>query len=87
MVFAHKSFSACPLPSDDDSNANRDSAEVEDQVHEEENAGDDRITPSSADHLSVMYPPCQDRLLVKIYQGLPTLPYVAPFCFCIYCDG
>lgn len=40
---------------------------------------DDGNVDSGDNHLTVMYPPCQDPLLVKIYRGLPTLPYVTAF--------
>ena len=41
----------------------------------------DSNADGGADPLSVMYPPCQDPILVKIYQGLPALPCVAVFFF------
>ena len=53
-------------------------AEVKDQNSEEENEIDEDARkaekPEVADYLSVMYPPCQDPMLVKIYKGLPALP-------------
>jgi len=70
-----------PLPSDDDANTNRNDVEMEDLVDEVENGEDDCAARSGADRLSVMYPPCQDPMLVKIYQGLPTLPCVASVFF------
>lgn len=77
MVFAHKSYSVGPLPSDEDANASRDNAE-----EDGEGGGN---AHSGANPLSVMYPPCQDPMLFKIYQNLPTLPCVASFCFCKFC--
>ena len=82
MVFAHNSYSVGPLPSDDGANANPDHSDMEDQINEGENSQDDCNADSGVDPLSVMYPPCQDPLLVEIYRGLPTLPCVASVCFC-----
>lgn len=90
LAFAHKSISAGPPPSEDDADANAGANSdtgggVEDQLIGEEYVEDADITPGGADHLSVMYPPCQDPLLVKIYQDLPTLPCVASIYFCNFC--
>ena len=53
-------------------------AKVKDQNSEEENeiVEDGHKSEKVADHLSVMYLPCQDPMLVKIYQGLPALPCI-----------
>ena len=71
-----------PLPLDEGANTNLDQADMEDQINEGENSQDNRNTDSGVDHLSVIYRPCQDDLLVKIYRGLPTLPCVPSVCFC-----
>jgi len=49
-------------------------ADMKYQDHGEENRINE--ADNTADSLSVMFPPCQDPLLVKIYQGLPALPCV-----------
>ena len=79
VAFTHKAISVVPPPSDEDASANPDNVEMEDQAagNEEGNGEDDRSTHGSADGLSVMFLPCQDPLLVKIYLGLPVLPCVA----------
>lgn len=74
---AHISCSVGALPLEGVSDANN--AEAKGQDGEEENDDNDRVADNSTDHLSVMYPPCQDPLLFKIYQDLPALPYVALF--------
>jgi hypothetical protein len=81
MAFADKYSSVGPLRSDEEANVNLDNAEMEVRFNEEENGEDDRNAPSGADHLAVMYSPCQDLLLAKFYRGLPTLPCVASICF------
>jgi hypothetical protein len=58
--------------SDGIGNGDRVVAAMDNEEHGEVDCDSD----SGADCLSVMYPPCQDPLLAKIYQGLPTLPYV-----------
>jgi hypothetical protein len=87
MVFADKCSSVGPPPSDEDAKVNHDNAEMEVRFNEEENGEDGHNAPSSADHLAVMYPPCQDLLLVKFYRNLPTLPCVASICFCNFCKS
>lgn len=59
---------------------------MEDQGNEEEISEDDCNAHSSADSLSVMFPPCQDPLLVNLYRGLPALPCVASILFCKVCE-
>ena len=58
-----------------------------DQANEEENGEDGSVAHHAADHLSVMYPPCQDPLLVKIYQGLPVLPCVVSIFFVNFAEA
>jgi hypothetical protein len=79
VAFTHKASSVGPLPSDEVTSANPDNAEMEVQAtgNEGGNGEDDHSAHGSADGLSVMFSPCQDPLLVKIYRGLPVLPCVA----------
>ena len=65
-----------PPPSDEGANTDLDHADMGVQLNEGENSQDGCSAGSGVDHLSVMYPPCQDPLLVKIDQGLPTLPCI-----------
>jgi hypothetical protein len=72
---AHISYSMGALSSEEVADA--DDAEMKARDSGEKNGKDDRRADNSADHLSVMYLPCQDPMLAKIYQGLPALPCVA----------
>lgn len=63
----HTSYSIGDLSLEEVADGHRDNAEMKDGVGK---------VGKGADHLSVMYLPCQDPLLVKIYQDLPTLPCV-----------
>ena len=74
------------LPSDQEASGNRGDVEMEGQGNEEEIGEDDCNAHSSADSLSVMFPPCQDPLLVNLYRGLPALPCVASILFCKVCE-
>lgn len=78
---AHISYSLGALPLEEVADA--DDAKMKRRDSEEGNSGEDDCRADEvADNLSVMYPPCQDPLLVKIYRGLPTLPCVAVFFLC-----
>lgn len=64
-------YSAGALPLEEAADANKAEMKAEDGENDEHGKDD-----SGANHLSVMYPPCQDPLLFKMYRGLPALPYV-----------
>jgi hypothetical protein len=54
--------------------ADVDNTEMKGKDSKDENGKDDHGADNGTGNLSVMYPPCQDPMLVKIYQGLPALP-------------
>lgn len=58
-----------------------------DQADEKESGEDGSFADCAADHLSVMFPPCQDPLLVKIYKGLPALPCVVLIFFVNFAEA
>ena len=64
-------YSVGALPLEEVADASKGEIKAEDGENNEYGKDD-----SGADHLSIMYPPCQDPLLFKMYRGLPALPYV-----------
>lgn len=53
--------------------ADADNTEMKGKDGKDENGKDDHGADNGTANLSVMYLPCQDPMLVKIYQNLPAL--------------
>ena len=87
MASTHKHCSVGPLPSDEEASTDRGNTDMEDRANQEEGGEDGGDAHSSADSMSVMFPPCQDPLLVNIYRGLPALQCVASLGYGNVCES